>query len=53
VSIDRFPAPEPTRTIGMVWRRTTPLAPQLAEIAAVVAKAAAAQRNAGAQIVEG
>ncbi|MEP4769559.1 MAG: LysR substrate-binding domain-containing protein [Roseibium sp.] len=32
VSIARFEPPEPARTIGMVWRKTTPLAPQLKEI---------------------
>ncbi|MEP3046505.1 MAG: LysR substrate-binding domain-containing protein [Roseibium sp.] len=32
VSITRFEPPEPARTIGMVWRKTTPLAPQLKEI---------------------
>ena len=40
VSVDRLPAPEPTRTIGMVWRTTTPLAPQLTRIAEVVRAAA-------------
>lgn len=36
VSIARFGDPQPTRTIGMVWRRSSPLAPQLALIAEVV-----------------
>jgi LysR family hydrogen peroxide-inducible transcriptional activator len=36
VSIARFRTPRPTRTIGMVWRKTSPLARQLAEIAEVV-----------------
>ena len=40
VSVDRLPAPEPTRTVGMVWRTTTPLAPQLTRIAEVVRAAA-------------
>jgi LysR family hydrogen peroxide-inducible transcriptional activator len=40
VSVARLPAPEPTRTIGMVWRTTTPLAPQLTRIAEVVRAAA-------------
>ena len=40
VSIARLAAPRPTRTIGMVWRRTTPLAGQLGEIAAIVRAAA-------------
>ena len=40
VSVARLPEPRPRRTIGMVWRRTTPLAAQLGEIAAVVRAAA-------------
>lgn len=36
VAVARFPAPAPTRTIGMVWRKTTPLAGQLMQIGAVV-----------------
>ena len=32
----RLPAPGPTRRIGMVWRRSSPLAPQLTEIAAIL-----------------
>lgn len=36
VSITRFPEPEPMRTIGMVWRRSTPLAPQLERLATLV-----------------
>jgi LysR family hydrogen peroxide-inducible transcriptional activator len=42
VSIARLPQPRPTRTIGMVWRRTNPLADQLGEIAEIVRDAAAA-----------
>ncbi|TNJ42288.1 hydrogen peroxide-inducible genes activator [Phaeobacter sp. B1627] len=36
VSLARFKGDEPGRTIGMVWRKTSPLAPQLMEIADVV-----------------
>ncbi|MDP2803584.1 MAG: LysR substrate-binding domain-containing protein [Phreatobacter sp.] len=36
VSIVRFDAPRPSRTIGMIWRGTSPLAKQLSEIADVV-----------------
>ena len=36
VSVARFAPPEPTRTVGMIWRRTSPLADQLGEVAAVV-----------------
>jgi LysR family hydrogen peroxide-inducible transcriptional activator len=41
VSIDRFENPQPTRTIGMIWRSTNPLARQFIEIADVVRRAAA------------
>lgn len=36
VSLARFPAPAPARRIGMVWRKTNPLAGKLKEVAAVV-----------------
>ena len=39
VSVARLEAPRPTRTIGMIWRKTSPLARQLAEIAAMVGEA--------------
>jgi LysR family hydrogen peroxide-inducible transcriptional activator len=35
-----FPEPQPRRTIGMVWRRSNPLAPQLRQIAEVAREAA-------------
>ena len=38
VSISRFAAPQPSRTIGMIWRKTSPLSKQLVEIAGVVRK---------------
>ncbi len=40
VSVARFEAPRPSRTIGMVWRRTSPLARELTQIAEVVRRAA-------------
>ncbi|MCA0870535.1 hydrogen peroxide-inducible genes activator [Seohaeicola saemankumensis] len=36
VSIAHFPQSRPSRTIGMVWRRTTPLSDQLMQIGAVI-----------------
>ena len=33
VSVARLPAPRPKRTVGMVWRKSSPLAPQYTEIA--------------------
>ena len=47
VSVARFPAPQPQRTIGMVWRKSTPLARQLSQIAEVVAASAASLRDPG------
>lgn len=38
VSVDQLASPRPTRTIGMVWRKTNPLAAQLAHIAAITRK---------------
>ena len=40
VSIARFPAPEPQRTIGMIWRRSNPLSSQLLQISHGVRAAA-------------
>jgi len=37
VAISRFPSGRPTRTLGMIWRKTTPLAPQLAEFSETIA----------------
>ena len=42
VAVARFDAPEPSRTIGMIWRKTSPLAAQLLRIAGDVRDAAAA-----------
>jgi LysR family hydrogen peroxide-inducible transcriptional activator len=40
VSVARFDDPQPSRTIGMVWRKTSPLAAQLIELSEVVRSAA-------------
>ncbi|TAN00675.1 MAG: hydrogen peroxide-inducible genes activator, partial [Rhizobiaceae bacterium] len=40
VSIARFKPPRPARTIGMIWRRSSPLAGQLGRIAEVVKRSA-------------
>jgi LysR family transcriptional regulator, hydrogen peroxide-inducible genes activator len=42
VSIARFAAPGPRRTIGMIWRRSTPLADRLRELSGIVRSAAGA-----------
>jgi LysR family hydrogen peroxide-inducible transcriptional activator len=36
VSVSRLPSPRPSRTIGMVWRRSNPLSDQLLQVAAIV-----------------
>src|SRR6476619_1259231 len=45
VSVARFRNPQPSRTIGMVWRKTSPLAGQLQQITEVVCLAADALRK--------
>ena len=50
VSVARFKNPQPSRTIGMVWRKSSPLARQLQQISEVVCVSADAlreQRTAG------
>lgn len=47
VAIARFPAPEPERTVGMVWRRTSPLADKYRILAGIVRAAAARPGGAG------
>jgi LysR family hydrogen peroxide-inducible transcriptional activator len=42
VAIARFDDPQPCRTIGMIWRRTTPLGGMLADIAALLRRPAPA-----------
>lgn len=46
VSLARFADPQPRRTIGMIWRRTSPLAAQLQHIAGIVREAADSLRSA-------
>src|SRR5450631_1216662 len=45
VSVARFKNPQPSRTIGMVWRKTSPLARQLLQISEVVCLSADALRE--------
>jgi len=42
VAIARFDEPQPARTVGMVWRKTSPLARQLLRISEIVRESAAA-----------
>ncbi|MDZ4094980.1 MAG: LysR substrate-binding domain-containing protein [Paracoccaceae bacterium] len=45
VSVARFKSPQPSRTVGMIWRRTSPLAKQLLQISDVVRHSAQALRE--------
>jgi LysR family hydrogen peroxide-inducible transcriptional activator len=45
VSVTRFKSPQPSRTIGMVWRKTSPLARQLLQFSEVVRLSAEALRK--------
>jgi LysR family hydrogen peroxide-inducible transcriptional activator len=45
VSVARFKNPQPSRTIGMVWRKTNPLARQLQQISEVVCLSAGKTRG--------
>ncbi|THV23762.1 hydrogen peroxide-inducible genes activator [Peteryoungia ipomoeae] len=40
VSVAHFEDPQPSRTIGMIWRKTSPIARQLTEVADIVRLAA-------------
>jgi LysR family hydrogen peroxide-inducible transcriptional activator len=45
VSVARFKDPQPTRTIGMIWRKTSPLAGQLLQLSELVCRSADAVRE--------
>src|SRR5271157_3234739 len=45
VSVARFRDPQPSRTIGMIWRKTSPLARQLLQFSEVVCLSADALRK--------
>lgn len=40
VAISKFPSPAPSRTVGMIWRKTSPLGEQLITIGAIIRKVA-------------
>src|SRR5467141_2846338 len=44
VSVARFKDPQPARTVGMIWRKTSPLAGQLRQLSEVVCRSADALR---------
>src|SRR5262245_29215011 len=45
VSVALFKDPQPSRTIGMIWRKTSPLAGQLLQLSEVVCRSADAVRE--------
>jgi LysR family hydrogen peroxide-inducible transcriptional activator len=45
VSVAHFKSPQPSRTIGMIWRKTSPLARQLLQLSEVIGGAAGALRK--------
>ena len=45
VSVAHFKNPQPSRTVGMIWRKTSPLADQLRQISEVVRQSAEALRE--------
>src|SRR5262245_47829920 len=45
VSVARFKDPQPARTIGMIWRKTSPLAGQLRQLSEMVGRSADALRE--------
>ena len=45
VSVDRFKNPQPSRTVGMIWRKTSPLARQLLPISEAVRLSADVMRE--------
>jgi LysR family hydrogen peroxide-inducible transcriptional activator len=46
VCVSHFRKPEPSRTIGMIWRKTNPLGDQLRGIADIARRSATALREA-------
>ncbi len=45
VSVARFDDPQPSRTIGMIWRKSSPIADQLLQLSQVVSDAADSLRE--------
>jgi LysR family hydrogen peroxide-inducible transcriptional activator len=46
VAVQRFETGRPARTVGMIWRRTSPLAAELRDLAEVVRQSAEAMYDA-------
>lgn len=51
VSVSRFPAPVPSRMIGMVWRKTSPLAEQLTRVGDVIREVGVNARDTGKKLL--
>ncbi|MBY5835090.1 LysR family transcriptional regulator (plasmid) [Rhizobium leguminosarum] len=45
VSISRFQSPQPSRTIGMIWRNSTPMAKHLQQVSEAVRRSADSMRE--------
>ena len=45
VAVSRFPDPQPTRSIGMIWRKSSPLAQQLTQISDEIRRSAQIMRE--------
>ncbi|HEX4042955.1 MAG TPA: LysR substrate-binding domain-containing protein, partial [Xanthobacteraceae bacterium] len=45
VSVARFADPQPSRTIGMIWRKTSPLSGQLLQLSKAVCRSAEGPRQ--------
>lgn len=52
VAVARLPEPRPTRTIGLVWRKTNPLSAKLVQVAAVLRETIEAQARGADAAVE-
>jgi LysR family hydrogen peroxide-inducible transcriptional activator len=50
VSVAHFKNPQPSRTVGMIWRKTSPLADQLRQISEVVRQSAEVLRDRNAPV---
>jgi len=53
VAVHQLPAPRPSRTIGLVWRRSNPLASQLGDLARALVPPSAVQADAMPQLLLG
>ncbi|UWQ93778.1 LysR family transcriptional regulator (plasmid) [Rhodobacteraceae bacterium M382] len=53
VAVSRFPDPQPSRSIGMIWRKSSPLASQLTQISDEIRQSALTMREAHATTLKG